>query len=240
MIHALIQSLTEFIPVSSSLHLFLYSQKLTTADYALMHLSTSLVVCLYEIKTILRLIFFKNKHLSLNLLLITLMTGFSLLLLKPILLAAKTITITLSISITASFFLYFLFKKPLFLSFLKKKISIKEIFLISFFQILGSFSGFSRLGATSLSFFLHQYSLKDSFVFSMILSIPLGIASTLYSYLEAPFPLSKIFYYTFFFSLIVYPLAKSFFSKKGFFPFFIYRLFFAFLILLKVLLKIVV
>lgn len=237
MIHSLIQALTEFIPVSSSLHLFLYSQKLQISDYALMHLATALVVIIYEFKTIFYLLFFKNKYLSINFLFITMITGFSLLLLKPFLISTKTILVTVSLSITSSFLLYFLFKKQFFTSSLKKKFSLKEVFFISIFQTLGSFSGVSRLGATSLSFFLHQYSLKESFVFSMILSIPLGIASTLYSYIEKPFVISNVFFYTFFFSLFIYPIAKRFFSKQGFFPFFIYRLIFSFLIIIKMLIN---
>lgn len=237
MIHSLIQALTEFIPVSSSLHLFLYSQTLQISDYALMHLATALVVMIYEFKTILHLLFFKNKYMSINFLLITIITGFSLLILKPLIMSTKTIFITVSLSIISSFLLYFLYKKQFFTSYLKKRITLREVIFIAIFQILGSFSGVSRLGATSLSFFLHQYSLKESFVFSMILSIPLGIVSTLYSYIEKPFIISNVFFYTFFFSLFIYPIAKKIFSKQGFFPFFIYRLFFSFLIILKILIS---
>ncbi len=229
MTSSIIQAITEFIPVSSSAHLFFLKQELSRFDYALLHLATSFVVLFFERKIILDLLLFKKKILSLNLIFITTITAMSLFFLKEYLMIFKTLEIVIVLLILFSFILNFIFKKKSSLKINLNLFNIYFVVFVSLAQIIGSFSGVSRLGMTCASLYLYGFNRSMAYTYAMILSIPLGIASFGYSFLIDQLIFEKEYLIvTLILSFFSYPVLKKIFIDYGFKPFFYYRILLAF------------
>jgi len=189
-----VQSLTEFLPVSSSGHLVLLkafgiSHQTLLMDLTL-HLGTLLAVLFYFWKDI-RNLLLKSWHvgfeqsLTLKLIVATLPTclaGFLLIKhVESLFHTPKVIAIT---SIVFGILLWLsdsLNKrnKPL------KKISYKDAFVIGCFQILALVPGTSRSGITITAARFLGINRPDSAKFSMLLSIPTIAAGGLFAFIQA-------------------------------------------------------
>ncbi|NLG06804.1 MAG: undecaprenyl-diphosphate phosphatase [Candidatus Pacebacteria bacterium] len=187
----LVQGLTEFLPISSSGHLFLIENLFKINDGFInfeiaLHLATLFVVIVFfwpSIKKINKRVFFLLSVATLPLVLLTL------------LIKQQFNTATLSTQHLAYFFLftgiinYFSFLK------LKKNqelaatekledISFLTALKIGLFQVLAILPGVSRSGLTLYAAFRNKLSAKNAFQFSFLLSIPVIIGSAIFDLLQ--------------------------------------------------------
>ncbi|MEA1883212.1 MAG: undecaprenyl-diphosphate phosphatase [Thermotogota bacterium] len=185
----IIQGTTEFLPVSSSGHLFLFRNFFNIdfgTDYVvLLHFGTLLAVLFFFWKDIWQIIhglFTKNFYswkLFFALIIGTIPAAVSGLLIEEFLEQHLTSNLTIGISlIITGVFLFFsdYLKKT---DYSIKQIGMKKAFFIGIFQALAIIPGLSRSGLTLFGALLLGVKREDAFKFSFLLSIPVILGSTI-------------------------------------------------------------
>ena len=184
LILAIIQGITEFIPVSSSSHLIIFSE-LSNFNYrsleidVSLHLGSLIAIILYFRKDLIQIK--KNK----NLVLLFLFGSLPLFIVGFFIYYTGLIDYLREIKIIAwttlifGILLYFADKFKI-QRFINKDLTIKNILLIGLFQVLALIPGTSRSGVVITAARLLNFNRYDSLKISFYLSIPaLAGASTL-------------------------------------------------------------
>ena len=179
-IFGIIQGLTEFLPISSSGHLFIL-KKLFEIDINILpfvvylHLATLLSLVVFFYKDIVH--FIKNKKVMKQLLITTLVTFVCAALLMRLLERYFDFKFLIAIGfLTTSLFLFTTRKDG---SKSLEDYSPKDSMYVGFMQALAIIPGISRSGITITVLMRRGFKRKDCFVFSFLLAIPVIIAATL-------------------------------------------------------------
>ena len=182
LILSIIQGITEFLPVSSSSHLIIFSKYLNFESKSLaidvsLHLGSFLAVITYFYKDILN--FVKNKELFFKIFI----SSVPVMLVGLILVETNFIKNLRGIEIIGwttlifGIFLYISDKNQLSKN-IEKNFTFKSAIIIGFFQILSLVPGVSRSGITITAARLLNFKRYDSAKISFLLSIPtLGAVS---------------------------------------------------------------
>ena len=192
----LIQGITEFLPVSSSAHLILISQLTNWQDQGIfsdiaVHVGTLIAVILYLLKD-LRIIvidFFNfrksnSKNFAIKIFIATLpalIIGF--IVYEYFIIYFRNLTVIAWASIIFSIILYLADQRKN----LNKKwedLNYIEVFFIGLWQSLAFIPGASRAGVTITGARLLGVKSKSSAIFSMLLSIPIILASLCLSIID--------------------------------------------------------
>jgi undecaprenyl-diphosphatase len=116
-----------------------------------------------------------------------------------------------------------------------EKISFWKAFLIGVFQVLSIFSGFSRSGSTISGGLICGLSRGLSVKFSFLISLPLTFCSLMYDFYSTKFSFSYLqvlgFAISFLTSLLFIKFAFRLLSKIKLYPFIIYRILIALLLI---------
>lgn len=233
LILGIVQGLTEFLPISSSGHILLFSKILNIEAPPILfdiilHLGTLFAVLIYFRRLIIQNI--KNLKLIFYVFLSTLTTGILYIFFKSY----------FEISFEESAYLpYFFIITSIFLLFfyLKNKrtktlnsISFFDAIIIGLSQGLAIFPGISRSGFTFITSILIGMKEEEGFKYSFLLSIPAILLSFLYKtyeYLKNPFPMNSSslilgFVFSFIFGVLSINLFYKFIKIKKFNYFSIY------------------
>jgi len=179
-IFSLIQGLTEFLPISSSGHLFLAKRVLrirleSLPFFTYLHLATLLAIVVYLHKEIISYI--QDRRILINL---TITSSVTLLLAYLIMISAQVyfgekILIAIGFLFTSLILLFFKKggKK------LAKELSIKECILIGILQGLAVLPGISRSGVTIAASLGRGLNKREAFNFSFLLAVPVMLVAFL-------------------------------------------------------------
>lgn len=243
LILAIIQGITEFLPISSSSHLILISNNINFNDQNLLidvslHIGSFLAVITYFFKDIIN--FFRDKKLFYKILL----SSFPVMVIGYILVKYNFIDTLRNIELIAwttiifGILLYIADKFKI-----EKKIendlSYKSAIFIGFFQVLSLIPGVSRSGITITAARLLKFERYDSAKISFLLSIPtlggvsiFGLNNLINSEsLEFSFLNLLSITLSFIFSLITIKFFLSFIQKFSLKIFVIYRIFLGLILL---------
>ncbi len=243
---ALVQSLTEFLPISSSGHLLLsnffgLSRQGVGVD-VMLHLGTLLAVMIYFRRDVWQMVCFKNMHLLMNLVVGTLpiVAAGSLLLLfdLPLLRGAFWVGVC---SLFFGWLLWWVDEKYPCLRKLEQ-MTFSQAFLIGVAQVLALIPGTSRSGITITCARGLGFNRKESARFSMLLSIPAIFLAGCYAVFKAgqgafilP-PLSELsvaLLAAAMFGLLVIACLMKWLQKASFLIFAVYRILVGVLVLLS-------
>ena len=185
----IIQGITEFLPVSSSGHLFLFRNFFNIdfgTDYViLLHFGTLLAVLFFfwkDIWLILKGLFTKDFNawkLFLALIVGTIPAAVSGFFLEDFLDQHLTSNLTIGLSLMITGVLLFLSDGLKKTDTSIKEIGLKKAFLIGIFQALAIIPGLSRSGLTLFGALFFGVKREDAFKFSFLLSIPVILGTTL-------------------------------------------------------------
>ena len=175
---SLIQGITEFIPVSSSSHLILFSNYTNFKEQSLLvdvslHIGSFLAVLCYFYKDILD--FVKNKILFLKILISSIpvmLIGF-LLVETNLIENLRNIKVIAWTTLIFGIILYFSDKCDLSKN-IESNFSFKSAIFIGTFQILSLIPGVSRSGITLTAARILNFNRFDSAKISFLLSLPIG------------------------------------------------------------------
>lgn len=239
---AIVQGITEFLPISSSAHLiiisnfFLFELNSLTLDVSL-HSGSLAAILLYYRKD------FINLKKNINLFLLIIISSIPVILSGYLILKLDIIELLRDIKILA--FMTIIFALFLYYSDNKKKtknsnFNLKSLFIIGLFQILALIPGVSRSGITISAARLLNFNRLDSTKISFFLSIPILGTVTIYNlYILLKlnnFYFSKLnffaFMFSFFFSYMTIKYFLNFIKKNSFKFFVIYRILLGVIILL--------
>ena len=188
---AIIQALTEFLPISSSGHLALVSSLITTPDiffFTILHLASLLAVLIFTWDEIKLLFTFnkKAKKLWTFLIIATIPAALAGYYFADIFKAAFFSKLFIGIAFLINGFVLLITKNSKTFS----KLNLKNSFAIGLAQVFAIFPGLSRSGITiSTSRFL-GISKSQAFKFSFLLFIPLVLGATILNFGQAYFSLS--------------------------------------------------
>jgi undecaprenyl-diphosphatase len=217
-IFAIIQAFTEFLPISSSGHLTLFSYLIDSTPniffFSVLHFASLMAVLIYFRKDILNLFSFRKevKKYWFFLIIATIPAAIFGFFGRNLIGSFFNSSISVAISFLFTGFVLFLTK---FVSF-SKKLGLKESFSMGFFQILGLFPGISRSGITTSTGMLFGVKGEDAGRFSFLLFIPLSIGALFLELKDAYFNLSLVVSFIVCF-VLSYLSIKIFFKiiKKG-------------------------
>lgn len=222
---AIIQAATEFLPISSSGHLALFSNLISGPNlffFTTLHLASLIAVLIFTRKEITNLITFKKEHRK----------GWIFLILATIPAAFIGYFFNEFIEKTFSSFLFlgfaFIFTGFILLltkiNFKKSDLKWHKSIIIGLFQALALFPGISRSGMTISSAMYLGVNRKKATKFSFLLFIPLVIGATALEFGQAYINLSLIvaFFITLVLSLIFLNLLYKIVQKGYFWMFSIY------------------
>ena len=240
---AIIQGITEFLPISSSAHLIILSYILETSSNLFydvsLHLGTLIAVCAYfknEIKDILNQINVQKSIFSNNLLTNLFISSLPTLFLGSLFVnfIDNNLRNTLVISVTTIFFALVLWISTLRAPRKNElaEISLNEALIIGLAQSISLIPGTSRSGITISAGLLLGLDTKTATKFSFLMSIPTigAIAAyqilsldlgNLVSYIQ--FNVLGLFV-SFLVAYFTIDIFMKFIEKIGFLPFIIYRL----------------
>ena len=234
---ALVQSLTEFLPISSSGHLLLvslsgFSHQGLGVDVAL-HVGTLVAVCLYFWRDLWAMMSLKNLRLMMQLIVATtpvifvgwMIHTFHLPLLRG----------ALIVGVCSIFFGWLLWKVDEHFPCHRKidQMEYKDAFLIGLAQVLALIPGTSRSGITMTCARWRGFKREESARFSMLLSIPTIMLAGLYTAWQAyegniPLPpyidVVTAMVTTAIFGLFAIALLMKWVQKASFFVFAFYRI----------------
>ena len=236
MILSFIQGVTEFLPVSSSSHLIIFSEYLEFENQSLsidvsVHIGSFLAVIVFFYKDIFS--FFENKELFVKILLSSIpvmLVGFILVETKMIdeIRNIKTISwMTLIFGIMLYISDKFKLEKNI-----KNNFNYKSVFLIGLLQVLSLIPGVSRSGITITAARLLKFERYDSAKISFLLSIPtlgaisiFGIKNIIFTN-DTSFTALNFFYIflSFIFSLVTIKYFLKYIKKFSLIVFVIYRI----------------
>jgi len=187
---AIVQGLTEFLPISSSGHLVLF-QKLFNLSQPpiffdiMVHLGTTFAIIFFFRSDLYRLIvgFFKKdrdqRSLLLNLILASIPAGLLGLLLKPFLGTIFDSFLILGFGWFLTAFLLFSSRKLTEGVKAGQNLTWSKSLVVGIFQAIAILPGVSRSGSTIVGGLFNKLSLTESFRFSFLLSIPAVLGAAL-------------------------------------------------------------
>ncbi len=190
---AVIQAVTEFLPVSSSGHLAFVSNLIDKLDvffFTVLHLASLIAVLIFTRKEIFQLLSFNKKYRKLWIYLIiatipaVLFGGFF----KSQIEATFASFLFLGIAFLFTGTILFLTK----FSNRKSRINFKNSLIIGLFQLFALFPGVSRSGMTISSALISGIDREKATKFSFLLFIPLAIGAFILKTGEAYFSLSLV------------------------------------------------
>ena len=243
---SIIQGVTEFLPISSSAHLILFSKyfNLSNANLTLdisLHLGSFLAISFYFRNDLIN--FIKNKELFKKILI----TSLPISLFGYILVKTNYIDLFRNYSVIG--WSTIIFGLILFFSDLKntnknikKNFNYKSAFFIGFFQILSLMPGVSRSGITITSARLLGYNRVDAAKISFLTSLPVLAIVSIYNLqkiitknsIDISFANLAGVFFSFLFSYLTIRLFIEFLKKFNLLIFVIYRLILGSIILLYV------
>ncbi len=226
----LVQGVSEFLPISSSAHLFLIPKILGWADFPLvfdtsLHIGTMLAVIIYFFKDFLSL----NKKMivylicgSLPVMIVGLVFGDAI---------EKLVSPLTSIIFLLAGTLFMVVAELLVKRIAKKDITVTRALVVGFSQVLALFSGVSRSGVTISAGIFSGFKREDAARFSFLLSTPAVAAAAGYQLLKSYKEISSIGYTpfalgiitSFISGLVCIDLLIRFLKTKSLWPFIIYR-----------------
>ena len=240
---SLIQGITEFLPISSSSHLILISDKLNFKNQALsidvsLHIGSFFAVIFYFRKDVIN--FFENKILFFKVLISSIpvmVVGYFLIELKII----EQIRNIEVIAWTTTLFGILLYISDKFKNnkSIKNDLNYKSIFFIGFFQILSLVPGVSRSGIAITAARFLQFKRVDSARISFLLSIPILGAISIFGFKnllvseDMQFTQSNLFsiVISFFFSLLTIKFFLKYINRFNLNVFVYYRVLLGLLLL---------
>jgi len=222
---AIIQSITEFLPISSSGHLALVSSLIDKPDlffFTVLHFASLLAVLVFTRREIIKLISFEEKYRKLWVFLII---GTI-----PAALFGYFFKNLIEKSLSSFLFLGFAFIFTGLILFFTKfstertKLNWRNSLFIGIMQVFALFPGVSRSGMTISSGLFSGLKKEDAVKFSFLLFIPLALGAMLLELGEFYFsyPLLLSFIITFFLSLIFLNLLYLIVRKDKFWLFSLY------------------
>jgi undecaprenyl-diphosphatase len=222
---AIIQSATEFLPVSSSGHLALLSNIISTPNLFLitiLHFASLFAVLIFTRKELIEIASFKQNKLLIYLIIATI----------PAALFGFFFSELIENAIHSLFFigLGFIFTSGILLltkiKVKKSELNYHNSLIIGLFQVLALFPGISRSGMTISSGLFSGVSKEKATKFSFILFIPLSIGAMILEIGEAYFSINLLiaFILCFILSLIFLNLLYYIIKKDKFWLFSIYCL----------------
>ena len=182
LILSVVQGVTEFIPVSSSSHLFLFSDFLNFQSKSLsidvsLHIGSFIAIITYFYKDIIN--FVKNKDLFIKIIISSIpvmVIGF-ILIQTNLIENLRNIKLIAWTTILFGFLLYFSDKYNVNKT-IENNFNIKSAIIIGIFQIISLIPGVSRSGITITAAMLLNFKRVDATKISFLLSIPtLGAVS---------------------------------------------------------------
>jgi len=178
---AIIQVVTEFLPISSSGHLALISNLISTPDLTLityLHLASLLAVIIFTRRELKKLLSFDKKYhkLWLYLVIATIPAALFGFFFKQIVEDSLSSFLFLGIAFITTSFILFLTK----FSYSFSSLNWKNSFVIGLFQVLALFPGISRSGMTISSALFSGIKREEAVKFSFLLFIPLAIGAFLF------------------------------------------------------------
>ena len=193
---AIIQSITEFLPISSSGHLTLISKLISKPDlffFTLLHLASLLAVLIFLRKEIFELIFHpnKNKKIWFYWIIATIPAALFGYLLSDIVEKAFSSYLLLGICFIFTGVILHLTKYAKYSS-KSSSISLKSSILIGLAQILALFPGVSRSGITISSGLFLGIDKEKITRFSFLLFIPLSLGAFVLELVKIPNPTSYL------------------------------------------------
>jgi len=248
LILAFVQSISEFLPVSSSGHLILFQFLMNWKSQGIvldisLHIGTLLAVCIYFRKEVCNLflaLFYPKaqKKLLINLIVATLPIPIFALCFLPLIRQMRNPYV---IAITLIIFGILLWLADKYSAQSKEQITVKNAFVIGLAQCLSLIPGVSRSGITITAARLCGISRQTATHFSMLLSIPTISLAGLWAIFKSIqnnniHALQSMSYmgilYAFIFGLIVIHLLLRFVKKHSFGVFMVYRVLLGMFILL--------
>jgi undecaprenyl-diphosphatase len=173
---SMIQGVTEFLPVSSSAHLILFSKYFSfenqsiTLDMSL-HIGSLLAVTIYFRQDLIN--FFKNKKFFLKIIAASIpvmLIGY-LLIFLDLIEYLRNVKVIGWMTVIFGFVLYFADKADINKK-IDKDLSLKSAMLIGVFQVLSLIPGVSRSGITISAARMLKFKREDAIKISFLLSIP--------------------------------------------------------------------
>jgi undecaprenyl-diphosphatase len=248
----IIQGITEFLPVSSSAHLMIFSQIFGLPDQRqgfddFLNLGTILAIMVFfypKISNIFRgaVDFVRRKKTDNRNFFVTIVLSN-----LPIMIVFGMVEIFLDINFSSNYLI--VCSSMLFAAILlfcdkndtsRNKITLKDGILVGFSQILSIIPGASRLGLCLSTMRFLNYSREESFAFSMILSIPPVMGACFLKIIKifsGNFIIQNwnMVYmgsaFSFLFGILTLMVVTSFVKRHTFLPMIIYRVVFALLVL---------
>ena len=240
---SLIQGITEFLPISSSSHLILISDKLNFKNQALsidvsLHIGSFFAVIFYFRKDVIN--FFENKILFLKVLISStpvMVVGYFLVELK-IIEQIRNIEVIAWTTTLFGILLYISDKFKINKS-IENDLNYKSIFFIGLFQILSLVPGVSRSGIAITAARFLQFKRVDSARISFLLSIPILGAISIFGFKnllvseDIQFTQSNLFsiVISFFFSLLTIKFFLKYINRFNLNVFVYYRVLLGLLLL---------
>ena len=240
---SLIQGITEFLPISSSSHLILISDKLNFKNQALsidvsLHIGSFFAVIFYFRKDVIN--FFENKILFFKVLISSIpvmVVGYFLIELK-IIEQIRNIEVIAWTTTLFGILLYISDKFKINKS-IENDLNYKSIFFIGLFQILSLVPGVSRSGIAITAARFLQFKRVDSARISFLLSIPILGAISIFGFKnllvseDMQFTQSNLFsiVISFFFSLLTIKFFLKYINKFSLNAFVYYRVLLGLLLL---------
>ena len=240
---SLIQGITEFLPISSSSHLILISDKLNFKNQALsidvsLHIGSFFAVIFYFRKDVIN--FFENKILFFKVLISSIpvmVVGYFLVELK-IIEQIRNIEVIAWTTTLFGILLYISDKFKINKS-IENDLNYKSIFFIGLFQILSLVPGVSRSGIAITAARLLQFKRVDSARISFLLSIPILGAISIFGFKnllvseDIQFTQSNLFsiVISFFFSLLTIKYFLKYINRFSLNVFVYYRVLLGLLLL---------
>ncbi|RMD46131.1 undecaprenyl-diphosphate phosphatase [Candidatus Pacearchaeota archaeon] len=224
---SIIQSATEFLPVSSSGHLALFSNLASKPDiffFTVLHLASLFAVLVFTRKEVIELLSFKKsaRPIWLYLILATIPAAIFGFFFKDLI--EKTFSSYLFLSLAFAFTSLILFLTK----FAKKNstLNAKNSLLIGIFQVLALFPGVSRSGMTISSAMFLGIEKERAAKFSFLLLIPLVLGAVILEFGKAYFSISLVisFIITFLASILFLNLLMKIILKNRFWLFGFYTL----------------
>jgi undecaprenyl-diphosphatase len=216
---AIIQAATEFLPVSSSGHLALFSNLISEPNiffFTVLHLASLFAVLIFTRKEIKQLFMFKrqDKKMWLYLIIATIPAVLVGLLFKQVIEQAFSSYFFLGGAFIFTGFVLLLTK----IKWIKGKLNAKNSLFIGLFQMLALFPGVSRSGMTVSSGLFSGIDREKAVKFSFLLFVPLALGAVVLEFGQAYFNFSLLFAFIlcFVLSLVFLNLLMKI-VKKGYF-----------------------
>jgi len=222
---AIIQAVTEFLPVSSSGHLALFSNITDSPNLFLitiLHLASVLAIIVFTRKEILELLRFNSvsRKMWLYLIIATIPAALFGLFFNDLIESTFSSFLFLGVAFIFTGFILLLTK----LAHKNDKLNNKNALIIGLFQLLALFPGISRSGMTISAGLFLGINKEKATKFSFLLLIPLTLGATILKFGEAyfSFMLLTAFFVAFILSLVFLNVLMYVIKKDYFWMFSIY------------------